>query len=122
MDIESLEEACENLKRYREQFVEANKKLEEMSITGNFNYNLLLTKVDPSMQKISDTKIGIQEREMLGLSLIINYSSIILENQIKEFTQGELTKYLENLNKISRRMSKNYPIIKGFMKELTKNM
>lgn len=74
------------------------------------------------MQKISDTKIGIQEREMLGLSLIINYSSIILENQIKEFTQGELTKYLENLNKISRRMSKNYPIIKGFMKELTKNM
>lgn len=47
MDIESLEEACENLKRYREQFVEANKKLEEMSITGNFNYNLVLTKVDP---------------------------------------------------------------------------
>lgn len=117
-----MEEACQNLKRYREQFVEANKKLEEMSITGNFNYSLLLTKVDPSMQKISDTKIGIQEREMLGLSLIINYSSIILENQIKEFTQGELKKYLENLNKISRRMSKNYPLIKGFMEELTKNI
>ena len=98
------------------------KEIEKKSPYEKVSSELVINGADSTIATIASSGVDSIKKDKINIEIILNYSTYILEKQLKAFSKDQLISYVNNMEVINEKVTINTASLLILMKEYVRDL